>query len=183
MAGADLKSDLLRDLERHKRHLIAFRGNPSIAGELLEQVIDQLDKSFSALNAQAGKVGQSLNDNEWLMAVKSRISIPGGTCEFDLPAYYAWQHHPAEQRRRDLHRWAAKLAPLADAVSLLLRLLRENGVPQKIMASDGQYQQRPARGQELLAAAPASGCSGQTRARDQRESAHGVDPLHEPGRR
>jgi cell division protein ZapD len=23
--------------------------------------------------------------------VRSRISIPGGTCEFDLPAYYAWQ--------------------------------------------------------------------------------------------
>ena len=25
------------------------------------------------------------------MSIRSRISIPGGTCEFDLPAYYAWQ--------------------------------------------------------------------------------------------
>ena len=29
------------------------------------------------------------------MSVRSRISIPGGTCEFDLPAYYAWQHRDA----------------------------------------------------------------------------------------
>jgi cell division protein ZapD len=25
---------------------------------------------------------------------------PGGTCEFDLPGYYAWQHLPPERARR-----------------------------------------------------------------------------------
>jgi cell division FtsZ-interacting protein ZapD len=34
------------------------------------------------------------------MSIRSRIGIPGGTCEFDLPGYYAWQHlDPAEERR------------------------------------------------------------------------------------
>ena len=47
----------------------------------------------------------------------------GGTCEFDLPGYYAWQHHPAEARRADLERWAGTLAPLAESIHLLLRLL------------------------------------------------------------
>ena len=42
---------------------------------------------------------QALTGNEWLMSIRSRISIPGGTCEFDLPAYYAWQQHTAARRR------------------------------------------------------------------------------------
>ena len=39
------------------------------------------------------------------MSIRSRISIPGGTCEFDLPAYYAWQQLDATRRRADLLQW------------------------------------------------------------------------------
>ena len=36
---------------------------------------------------------------------------------------------------------ASYLAPLADSIHLLLRLLRDSGSPQKVMAVGGQYQQ------------------------------------------
>jgi cell division protein ZapD len=75
------------------------------------------------------------------MSIRSRISIPGGTCEFDLPAYYAWQHRDAASRRADLERWASTLSPLAESIHMLLRLLRDSGMPQKVMASAGQLQQ------------------------------------------
>ena len=101
----------------------------------------QLDQRFAALNGQAGKAGQSLTENDWLMSIRSRVGIPGGTCEFDLPAYYAWQHEPASYRRQDLERWASTLAPLADSIQMLLKLLRESGAPQKVIASAGQFQQ------------------------------------------
>ena len=71
----------------------------------------------------------------------SRAGIPGGTCEFDLPAYYAWQHHPAGDRRADLERWANTLAPLAESIHLLLKLLRDSGAAQKVIATGGQLQQ------------------------------------------
>ena len=45
------------------------------------------------------------------MSIRSRISIPGGTCEFDLPAYYAWQQLP----RRAPPRRPAALGRHADA--------------------------------------------------------------------
>ena len=48
---------------------------------------------FAQLNALPGKAGQSLTENDWLMSIRSRIGIPGGTCGFDLPAYHAWQFH------------------------------------------------------------------------------------------
>ena len=88
-----------------------------------------------------GKAGASLSANEWLMSIRSRISIPGGTCEFDLPAYYAWQQRPATRRRADLSGWVATLAPLAEALQVLLKLLRDSGTPHMVAASAGQFQQ------------------------------------------
>ena len=140
-ARADLKSDVMKDLEKHKAVLNGFRGNPAIAEEVLDKVVAQLDGCFTALNNLPGKAGQSLTDNEWLMSIRSRIGIPGGTCEFDLPGYYAWQHLDAGIRQADLARWAQPLAPLAESVTLLLRLLRDSGTPQKVMAVEGHFQQ------------------------------------------
>jgi cell division protein ZapD len=140
-ARADLKSDVMKDLEKQKGVLNGYRGNPNISEGVLDEVIGQLDGCFSALNNLPGKAGQSLTDNEWLMGIRSRVGIPGGTCEFDLPGYYAWQQLDAGTRQADLGRWATPLAPLAESIRLLLKLLRESGTPQKVMASEGHYQQ------------------------------------------
>ena len=75
------------------------------------------------------------------MSIRSRINIPGGTCEFDLPAYYAWQQHAPDRRRADLQGWMATLTPLAEALQVLLGLLRDSGTPQRMVAPAGQYQQ------------------------------------------
>lgn len=138
---ADLKSDLLKELERHKGQLAAYRGNAAVSQAALEEVIGRIDHAFAGLNQLAGKAGAALTGNEWLMSVRSRISIPGGTCEFDLPAYYAWQQHPAERRRADLSQWVGTMTPLAEALQVLLSLLRDAGSPHKVVAQGGQYQQ------------------------------------------
>ena len=140
-ARADLKTDVLKDLEKQKHVLNGYRGNPAIAEGVLDDVIRQLESCFAALNEIVGKIGQPLADNDWLMSIRSRIGIPGGTCEFDLPAYYAWQHRDAKERQRDLQRWISPLVPLAESLRLLLRLLRDSGAPQKVAAPAGQYQQ------------------------------------------
>ena len=140
-ARADLKSDVMKDLEKQKSALSALRGNPAISEDLLQEVIDQLDTGYNALHAQTGKAGQSLTDNDWLMSIRSRIGIPGGTCEFDLPAYHAWQQLDPAQRQADLLRWVGPLGILADSIRLLLKLMRDAGSPQKVMASGGQLQQ------------------------------------------
>jgi cell division protein ZapD len=140
-ARADLKSDVMKDLERQKQALNGYRGNPAIAEGVLDEVIAQLDACFGTLNRIPGKAGQPLTENEWLMSIRSRVGIPGGTCEFDLPGYYAWQHLDAGERRADLERWALTLAPLAEAIHLLLKLLRDSGTPQMVMSGAGQFQQ------------------------------------------
>ena len=138
---SELKSDVLKDLDRQKQLYNGYRGNPAISEKALDGLIAQLDEHFEALNQVSGKIGQSLNDNDFLMALRSRAVIPGGTCEFDLPAYHAWQHHDAASRAQDLSQWVAPFGPLAQAVKLLLQMLRESGSSQKVMAAAGQLQQ------------------------------------------
>jgi cell division protein ZapD len=143
---ADLKSDLLKELERHRQQLVAFRGNAQVAQETLQDVTLRIERAFDSLNQLPGKAGQALTNNDWLMSVRSRISIPGGTCEFDLPAYHAWQQRDPSRRRADLAQWVSTMAPVAQALQLLLQLLRDSGVRHKVVAVGGQFQQSLALG-------------------------------------
>ena len=138
---SELKGEVLKDLERQKQMFQAYRGNPAISEKVLDQVIAQLDRHFVSLNELSGKFGHSLQEHEFLNALRSRFVIPGGCCEFDLPGYHAWQHRSAAARSEDLQRWTAGFAPLAQATRMLLQLLRESGVRQKVMATAGQLQQ------------------------------------------
>ncbi|PZP35887.1 MAG: cell division protein ZapD [Roseateles depolymerans] len=138
---ADLKADLLKELERHKSQFMVYRGNPSVEQERLNEVIGRIENAYQRLNALAGKAGAVLASNDWLMSIRSRISIPGGTCEFDLPAYYNWQQLLPVRRRKDLMGWAQTLMPMAEALQVLLGLLRDSGSPHKVAANAGQYQQ------------------------------------------
>ena len=140
-ARADLKTDVLKDLEKQKHLLGNYRGNPAISEAVLNDVTAQLEGCFAALNSLPGKAGHSLTENDWLMSIRSRIGIPGGTCEFDLPAYFAWQHSNAASRKFDLQRWIAPLVPLAESIRVLLTLLRDSGAPQKVVAPAGEYRQ------------------------------------------
>ncbi len=140
-ARADLRSDVLKDLEKQKQLLDGYRGNPSISEKVLDGVIAQITHCFDTLNQQTGRAGQALTENDFLMGIRSRIGIPGGTCGFDLPAYYAWQHRSGAQRRHDIGEWASTLAPLAESIYLLLKMLRDTGMPQKVMTQNGQFQQ------------------------------------------
>ena len=138
---AELKPDLLKELERHKALFTAYRSNPQVSQAALDAVIERIDHAVTGLNQQQGKAGQSLAGHEWLASVRSRISIPAGTCGFDLPAYHAWQQRLPTRRSADLKTWLDTLAPLAEALHTLLQLLRDTGVPHKVISNGGQFQQ------------------------------------------
>lgn len=138
---ADLKPDLLQELERQKRMLTSLHGNPEIATEALEQILDEIETTSTRLLDMSGKVGQHLRDNEWLMGIKQRAGIPGGTCEFDLPSYHYWLHQDAELRRQSLITWLAPLLPICDGLAIVLKLLRENGRVFHFTALQSNFQQ------------------------------------------
>ena len=138
---ADLKSDLLQELERQKQVLLSFKNNPDIAEDALNSVLRDIEQAAQALFSMTGKIGQYLRENDWLMSIKQRTGIPGGACEFDLPSYHYWLHRPAEERMGQLAAWTSPLYPLRDGSAIILRILRESGKAQSFAAQQGMFQQ------------------------------------------
>ena len=139
-ARADLKSDLLQELDRQKTVLTALRGNPHVEGETLEQVLAAIESAHHGMYQLPGKVGQHLREDDWLMTIKQRAAIPGGMCEFDLPSYHYWLHQSAEVRARQLQNWLAPFSSIRSAVGIVLGLLRDSGQPELQHAKNGSYQ-------------------------------------------
>lgn len=138
---ADLKSELLQELERQKRTLASLHNNPAISEKALDSILAEIDSAAADILAMTGKIGQHLRENEWLMGIKQRAVMPGGTCEFDLPSYHYWQEQAAESRRALLRAWLAPLLPLHAGLKIVLRLLRESGKVFHFTARHGAFQQ------------------------------------------
>jgi cell division protein ZapD len=137
---ADLKAELLQELERQKQVLHPLRASPHIEAHALEALLGDIDTVMARLFAQTGKLGAHLRENEWLMAIKQRTGIPGGVCEFDLPAFHWWLHRDAEARRADLAGWTEPFDPVRAGLAIVLRLLRENGRASRHTAYRGVFQ-------------------------------------------
>ncbi len=139
-ARADLKSDVLKDIEKQKRTQ-PVPWQPGHFRSRAGRDHAQLDNGFAGLNEVAGKAGPCTHRER----LADEHPQPGGHSRrhlrFDLPAYYAWQHLDADTRRVDVEKWASTLAPLAESVHLLLKLLRDSGAPQKVLATNGQFVQ------------------------------------------
>ncbi|MBL8534630.1 MAG: cell division protein ZapD [Betaproteobacteria bacterium] len=138
---ADLKSELIQELERQRGHLESLRSNPAISAQALNEVLGEIDQTSTSLCGASGKTGQELRENEWLMGIRQRSGIPGGVCEFDLPSYHYWLHQNADSRRADIGQWSAPFVGLWEGTRIVLKLLRESGKTSPAHATQGVFQQ------------------------------------------
>jgi cell division protein ZapD len=138
---AELKADLLQELDRQKMVMNGLRNMPSINESLLNEVINQIETTALALRGNTVKLGQTLRDNEWLMSIKQRAVIPGGVCEFDIPSYHYWLALPSERRSEDLDAWLKPLMPVYEAIRIIMHILRGSGATTPLQAAHGTYQQ------------------------------------------
>jgi cell division protein ZapD len=138
---AELKLDLLQELERQKTTMSLLIGNPAIAADTLGTILKDIDIASNALRAETTKLGQSLRANEWLMSIKQRAGIPGGVCEFDVPSYHYWLGLGEARRRQDFESWLKPLLPMQQAIVIILHILRGSGSTTKLVANNGAYQQ------------------------------------------
>lgn len=138
---AEMKLDLLQELDRQKSTMRMLIGNPAIAANTLKTILHDIDVASDTLRAENTKLGQTLRANEWLMSIKQRAGIPGGVCEFDVPSYHYWLGLGEARRREDFKEWLKPLLPMHDAITIILHILRGSGVTSKLVAPNGTYQQ------------------------------------------
>ncbi|HEX5419857.1 MAG TPA: cell division protein ZapD [Gammaproteobacteria bacterium] len=141
LGRGDVRTDVLKDLERQAEVLGRYRRTPGVDTRRLDELIERL----SALRGQLAEAGPQfmnpLKECEFLSTIKHRSSIPGGTCVFDLPDYGYWLHLPHKERQSTLEQWVDKLRPVCDGIGELLWLTRETSQPTETTAAGGMYQQ------------------------------------------
>lgn len=138
---ADIKAEILKELERLGSVLEKLTQNPHVDNRKLEVVLDDIDTYRDRLHDLAGPIGAELKENEWLNAIRQRINIPGGACPFDLPSYHHWLEQPPQRRIEDLKTWAREFEVPMRAARLAVALVREGSALTREVAVGGFYQQ------------------------------------------
>ncbi len=149
LTRGDVRSDVHKELDHQIENLEQFVSQPAVDSKRLEALIRNLVESREEVNAAGTQFLQPLKDCAFLASIKHRSSIPGGTCEFDLPEYNHWLRQPFARRQQDLKHWLGAIRPVCDAVVESLWLIREcapdvektaiNGMHQHNMQKDIQY--------------------------------------------
>ena len=137
----DLKSELMKELERQIANLNRLEHDPEVDQSRLSTVIEKQRHLITKLHSMSGQLGQELKENDFLNAIRQRMSVPGGTCDFDLPAYHYWLNRPVDERHAQIRQWNQPFVQVEEAISQILELIRDSAIPEMRIASKGFYQQ------------------------------------------
>lgn len=141
LSRADIKSELLKELDRYRRSLGKMADTPGVDTDRLQHILQELRRTCDGVRDVKGQLGQPLRANEFLKSIVQRSSIAGGSFDFDLPQYHLWLQMPQSERSLQLDDWRHEISPVHQAVDLLLNLIRNSAVPSREQAVGGFYQQ------------------------------------------
>ena len=140
LTRSDIKSDLIKELERHLATLNALSLNPNVDQDRLANIIENIITILETIKKPACQPGQNIKQDEFITSIKQRNIIPGGSCNFDLPNYYYWLNKSFEDRLNDINHWYSDLKIINDGLKLALNMIRNSANPVFELAPSGFFQ-------------------------------------------
>jgi len=138
--NTNLKSETLKELERHSAGIKRHEQNPDIDHTQLSSLLSEIGARMDGMHQVNGQIANQLKASEFLVSIRKRCAIPGGTCDFDLPAFHYWLKQPSKNRTRDLALWLGHFDAIGQAIQLILQLTRNSTAMQLTLANGGVYQ-------------------------------------------
>lgn len=140
LARADIKSELLKEMDRFSNSLGRMANTPGVDTSRLEHILQDIKRISQSLAGLQGQLGQSIRSDEFLNSIMQRSSIAGGSFDFDLPQYHFWLNQPHAERAMQIDSWRHDINPVQDAVDLVLGLIRDSAEPTREQAENGFFQ-------------------------------------------
>lgn len=137
----DIRSEILKELERHISNLSRLEDTPDIDKKRLENTLEKLQVHAKKIQEAPTKWGSVLREHDLLTNIRQRTAISGGISGFDIPAYHYWLHQPFITRKSALTQWFSEFRPLQDSIHLLLNMLRTSTFFEQKKAIGGIFQQ------------------------------------------
>ena len=136
----DLKSEVIKELDRHANTLIQIANSQDIDKNKFDQTLDELNATSKKLYSINGKIGSKVMKNHLFQSISQRNAIPGGSCSFDLPAFYYWLKKNNNAQNNDLNQWTEPLSDIRTAISLILNFIRQSNTATEEHAIAGFFQ-------------------------------------------
>jgi len=140
VSRSDLKTEILKELERHTQNLAQLMENPKVDHKRLNQVLQSLDSLSNRIFSDNKPFGHALKNNEFVTTIRQRTTVPGGTCDMDLPGYHFWLQKSSDERIDILTHWLSSFDILRQAIELILQLIRDSASPRWELAENGFFQ-------------------------------------------
>jgi cell division protein ZapD len=139
--NTNLKSEVLKELERHASNLKRLEQNPDVDPEQLVSLMKSITSQIDGMHQINGQIAGELKTSEFLISIRQRSAIPGGTCDFDMPALHYWLQQSPHNRTRDLSHWLGNFDAIGQAIQLILSITRDSTRLKPAFAERGVYQQ------------------------------------------
>jgi len=137
---SDLKSELIKELDRHAKVLGMLSSSQDVDKQKLQAILLELNQASRNLYNASGKVGASVMESGLFQSISQRSTIPGGTCSFDLPAFHYWLEQDRAVQQKDFQQWTQPFADIRIAIDLILGFIRQSSVPKQEIAQAGFFQ-------------------------------------------
>lgn len=121
----DTRSELIKELTRLLDYFQTLEANPEVDSSKLANFLKQIKQLHLWIHGYHGKFGDSIRQSPFIMTVKQRASIPGGSCQFDCPDLYLFLNRPHEQRQQSLTQFISDIKGVETSVEVILRLIRD----------------------------------------------------------
>lgn len=141
VSRTDIKTESVKELDRIASRLTALTSSPGIELARLDDILVSVKACSTELRNIAGPLDKTLKDEDLLKVLMQRNSIPGGMCDFDLPAFRYWLNQPPSRRLDNIRAWLQPFRPLRNAVDIALELIRASTHFEKRTAEEGIYKQ------------------------------------------
>lgn len=140
LSRSDLKSELIKELEKHASSLNCLRENPNVDQQRLNRILSDINQQLIQLHDPAFQPGAMIKNNDLITSVKQRSTIPGGSCSFDLPGFHYWLNNSDINRKELLEELYTDLTVIGQSVDLSLHMLRSSANPSRETAESGFFQ-------------------------------------------
>lgn len=136
----DLRSEILKELDRHRNELSRLLDLPAVDTGRLEKTLKELTQQSTHIQSLPHKLSPRIRENDLLNSVRQRTVISGGTCGFDIPAYHYWLHQDPHLKSAALAQWLEEISPFYGAIELILALIRNSTLFERELAPLGFFQ-------------------------------------------
>lgn len=136
---SDIRHDLVKDLRALTEEMQGWLVHVQADTNAVKALINEVSELINVLLTMPKQL-KFFKNSRFLTSLKQRLFIPGGCCNFDLPQFHFWQSQPIELRQVEAQHWFEHFKSLERALSLFLKIKRDQGSKSKQQAKNGFFQ-------------------------------------------